>query len=40
MSCASKSKKLWARTLAAHAESSVAHNKADPLLKDKGVQLS
>lgn len=40
MSCASKSKKLWARTVAAHAESSVAHNKADPLLKDKGVQLS
>lgn len=39
MSCAFKSKILWARTVAAHADS-VAHNKADPILKDKGIQLS
>lgn len=40
MSCAFTSKILWARTVAVHAESNVAHNKADPILKDKGTQLS
>lgn len=40
MSCAFKSKILWAQTVAPHAESSVTHNKADAILKDKGIQLA
>lgn len=39
MSCVFKSKILWSSTVPALADS-VAHNKAHPILKDKGIQLS